>query len=81
MPFSIAFVRTKVLNEEPACRLPCAARLNCALFFSCETAVMARIAPFVGLIDTIAEAGSDGSFSVSRMARTASFWNFGSMVV
>jgi hypothetical protein len=34
---------------------------------------MARIAPFFGLIETIADAGSPCWLSVSLMARSASF--------
>ena len=38
------------------------------------TAAMARIAPECGLIEMSAAAGSVGSVSVSRIARSASRW-------
>jgi hypothetical protein len=81
MPSRMASVRTKVLNDEPACRRPCAARLNWLFFFPGISAVIARIAPFFGLIETSAEAGSVFRFSVLCMAWVASFWNFGTIVV
>jgi hypothetical protein len=45
------------------------------------TAVIARIAPFFGLMETIAEAGSFFWLSVSLIARIAIFWKRGAMVV
>ena len=74
MPSSIAFVSTKVLNAEPAWRRPWAARLNWRFLRSCATAVIDRMAPFAGLIETSAEAGSVGSLSVSFIARMAAAW-------
>jgi hypothetical protein len=70
-PSSTASARTNVLNAEPACRRPCAARLNW-MFLRCgATAVIARIAPFAGLIETIAEAGSSAYGSVRWIASIA----------
>ena len=68
IPSRIASVRTKVLNEEPAWRRPWAARLNWMFFLPGTTAVIARMAPFVGLMETSADAGSSGWFSVSLIA-------------
>jgi len=45
------------------------------------SAVIARIAPFFGLIETSAEAGSVLRFSVLCIAWVASFWNLGTIVV
>src|SRR4030095_15239886 len=81
MPSRIASVSTKVLKEDPAWRRPWAARLNWLFFLPGISAVMARIAPFFGLIETRAEAGSVLRFSVLWIASVASFWNFGTMVV
>ena len=73
-PWRIASVSTKVLNDDPACRRPCAAMLNWMFFFPGTTAVIALMAPFFGSIETIAEAGSPLWLSVVLMALTASRW-------
>ena len=58
MPSSIAAVRTKTLNVEPGWRRAWATRLNWLPVRPGVTAVIARMAPFAGLIDTSAAAGS-----------------------
>ena len=81
IPWRIDSVSTNVMKEEPDCRRPCAARLNWRFLRPGATAVMARMAPLRGLIDTIADAGSPFSVSVFLIAATAAFWNFGLIVV
>jgi hypothetical protein len=81
IPCLIASVRVNVLKAEPAWRRPCAAMLNWRFFLPGITAVIARMAPFFGLIETRAEAGSDGRLSVFFIALTASRCNRGTMVV
>ena len=81
MPWWIASVRTKVLNDEPAWRVPCAARLNWTPRRPGMTAVIALMAPFLGLIETTAEAGSVRSVRFSLTARRAATWKRGSIVV
>ncbi len=61
IPCSTAAARTNVLKVEPDCRRACESRLNWFFLFPGVTAVIARMAPFVGLIEMIAAAGS--SFS------------------
>jgi hypothetical protein len=73
-PSSIASARTNVLKADPAWRRPWAARLNW-MFRRCgATAVIARIAPFAGLMETIAAAGSSEYGSVSWIAAIAWRW-------
>jgi hypothetical protein len=55
--------------------------LNCDLRPPGVTDTMARMAPFWGLIETIADEGSPGSLSVALIAAAASFWKRGSIVV
>ena len=81
IPFSIAAASTNVLNVEPDCRRACESRLNWFLLFPGVTAVMARMAPFFGLIEMIAAAGSSFSYSVSAIAFRAARWKRGSIVV
>ena len=81
IPSSTAAVRTNVLNVEPACRRACATRLNWFPVAPGVTAAIARIAPFAGLIETSAAAGSFGRFSVCVIALRAAFWKRGSIVV
>src|SRR5687768_17002732 len=81
MPRLMASVSTNVLNADPACRRPCAAMLNCRFFFPGMTAVIARMAPFFGLMETIADAGSDFWLSVCFIALTARRCRRGTIVV
>ena len=81
IPFSIAEASTNVLNVEPACRADCDVRLNSLCLFPGITAVIVVIAPVPGTTETIAAAGSFGSFNVWWMAAFASYWSFGSIVV
>ena len=53
-----AWVSTNVLKVEPAWRLAWATRLNWFFVRPGYTDVIARIAPFAGLIETTAAAGS-----------------------
>ncbi len=55
---STAAARTKVLKVEPAWRRACESRLNWFLRVPGVTAVIARMAPFAGLIEITAAAGS-----------------------
>ncbi len=66
IPRRIASVSTNVLNVEPACRRACEARLY-LLPLRREIAVMARMAPFSGLIATSAADGSSVYGSTSRI--------------
>jgi hypothetical protein len=61
IPFSTAAASTNVLNVEPDWRRACESRLNWFLTFPGVTAVIARIAPFFGLIEISAAAGSSRS--------------------
>ena len=58
MPSLIAAASTKVLKVEPGCRRAWATRLNWLPVRPGVTAVMARMAPLAGLIETTAAAGS-----------------------
>src|SRR5437763_1102181 len=56
MPISTAAVSTKTLKVEPGWRRACATRLNWLPVRPGVTAVIARMAPVAGLIDTTVEA-------------------------
>ncbi len=58
MPCEIAVVSTIVLNVDPGWRRADDAKLTWFLGFPGLTSVIARIAPLLGLIETIAAAGS-----------------------
>jgi hypothetical protein len=81
IPFSTAAARTNVLKVDPDWRRACESRLNWFFLFPGITAVIARIAPFFGLIEITAAAGSSRSYSVSVIAFTAARWKRGSTVV
>ena len=81
IPCATAAARTKVLNVEPDCRRAWESRLNWFLLFPGVTAVIARMAPFFGLIEITAAAGSVFSYSVSVIAFRAARWKRGSIVV
>jgi hypothetical protein len=81
IPFSTAAARTKVLNVEPDWRRACDSRLNWFFLFPGITAVIARMAPFFGLIEITPAAGSSLRYSVSRIAFWAACWKRGSIVV
>ena len=67
MPFAIAAASTNVLNVEPGWRRACASEVELvAASGPGVTAVIARIAPFAGSIETSAAAGSVGM--VERVA-------------
>ena len=78
--FMTAVASTNVLKVDPACRRAWAARLN-SYFRPGVTAVIARMAPFAGLIETTADAGSPGSSSDSRIEISAARWKRGLIVV
>ena len=81
MPRSTAAARTNVLNVEPGCRRAWESRLNWLFARPGTTAAIARIAPFHGLIEISAAAGSLGEVSVERIACCASCCQRGSIVV
>src|SRR5437762_12599861 len=81
MPSAIAAVRTKTLNVEPGCRRACATRLNWLPVRPGVTAVIARIAPFAGLIETTADAGSFRRYMVSLIAFRAAACSLGLIVL
>ena len=58
MPCETAVVNTSVLNVDPACLCAEERKLTWFFEFPGVTSVIARIAPFDGLIETIAAAGS-----------------------
>jgi hypothetical protein len=81
IPCSTAAASTNVLNVEPDWRRPWESRLNWFFVLPGMTAVMARMAPFFGLIEITPAAGSSRSVSVSRIAVCAARWKRGSIVV
>ena len=81
MPCSTAAARANVLKVEPACRWALVAKLNWFALFPGATAVMARMAPFRGSIETTDEAGSPFSFRICLIAALAAFWKCGLIVV
>ena len=70
-----------VLNVDPGWRAPLVTKLNWLPVVPGVTAVIARIAPVRGSMDTIAAAGSVRSFSTCFTAAVAAFCNPGWMVV
>ena len=58
MPSEIAVASTSVLNVEPGCRWADDKKFTWFLELPGVTSVMARMAPFNGLMETIAAAGS-----------------------
>src|SRR6266576_6823382 len=81
MPCEIAVVSTIVLNVDPGWRRADEAKFTWFLGFPGLTSVIARIAPLLGLIETIAAAGSDESGSVRLIASSAIRCRRRSMVV
>src|SRR5438093_8070685 len=81
MPCEIAVVSTIVLNVDPGWRRADDAKLTWFWGLPGLTSVIARIAPLLGLIETIAAAGSDASGSVRLIAARAIRCRRGSMVV
>src|SRR5919197_3819570 len=81
MPSEIAVVRTNILKVDPGCRRADDAKLTWFLGFPGLRSVIARIAPLLGLIETIAEAGSLEYGSVSLIAWSAKRCRRGSIVV
>ena len=73
--------KTIVLNVDPGCRRADEAKLTWLRGLPGLYSVIARIAPFLGLIETIADAGSEEYGSVSRIALSAKRCRSGSMVV
>jgi hypothetical protein len=61
IPCSTAAARTNVLKVEPDWRRACESRLNWFFLLPGITAVIARMAPFFGLIEITPAAGSSGS--------------------
>src|SRR2546426_11045329 len=81
MPCEIAVVSTIVLKVDPGWRRADDAKFTWFLGLPGLTSVIARIAPLLGLIETIAAAGSDESGSVRLIALSAIRCSRGSMVV
>ena len=69
------------MKVEPGWRRACESRLNWLFARPGTIAVIARIAPFAGSIETIAAAGSVVRVSVSLIAFCASRCQRGSIVV
>ncbi len=80
-PSDTAVVRAIVLKVDPGWRAPLVTKLNWLPVFPGVTAVMARIAPLLGSIETIADAGSVGRSSTCVTAAVAARWSPGRMVV
>ena len=70
-----------VLKVEPDWRRICETRLYWFVLLPGITAVIARIAPLRGSIAISADDGSLLLVSVRRIARLATFWSRGSIVV
>ena len=68
-----------ILNAEPGCRWPWAARLNFDFAYSDEDAI-ARMSPFLGSIVTIADDGPMPA-RLSAIALRAHFWYLRLIVV
>src|ERR671937_3281856 len=81
MPCSIAVARSNILNVEPGWRRADDAKFTWFFGFPGLTSVIARMAPFAGLIDTIAAAGSVEYGSVRLIAMSASRCRRGSIVL
>ena len=71
MPSEIAVVSTIVLKVDPGWRRADDAKFTCVLGFPGLTSVIARIAPLLGLIETMAAAGSVEAGSVLLIAFSA----------
>ena len=80
-PWATAVVSAIVLNVEPGCRAPLVTKLNWLPVFPGVTAVIARIAPLLGSMETIAAAGSVGRSSTCVTATVAARCRPGRMVV
>ena len=81
MPRATAVVSAITLNVEPGWRGPLVAKLNWLPLLPGVTAVITRIAPFRGSIETIADAGSVFSFNTCVIAAVAARCNAGLIVV
>ena len=81
IPWAIAVVSTIVLKVDPGWRRADEAKLTWFCGFPGLISVIARIAPFVGLIETIAAAGSVEYGSVRLIALRANRCRRGSIVV
>ena len=81
MPRATAAVSVITLNVEPGCRRALVAKLNWLPLRPGVTAVIARMAPVRGSIETIADAGSVGSVSTCVIAAVAARWSPGAIVV
>ena len=81
IPRSTAAVSTNVLKVDPGWRRACERRLNWLFVLPGTIAVIARMAPLAGSMDTIAAAGSVLLVRVSLIAFCASRCQRGSSVV
>ncbi len=70
-PCETAVVSAIVLNVEPGCRAPLVTKLNWFPVVPGVTAVIARIAPLFGSMETTAAAGSVDSFRTCVTAAVA----------